>query len=262
VKLSEIERDKNILIQGGSGVGKTTIIGTMCKLVPTLVITSDVEGLETLASQGLNPEVILMEDWSKCWDVFQEIQKKAGDYKALAIDDFGATQTTARHKIERMPRGYKEEQAGLSKVIPTIKAELMRGERRMQMQDWGNMWIAIETFLYELLSLPPQIKLVTVLEAPEDDPRTGEMRLMPNLQGAIKYSLSARFSLVAEAFISEYKDNQYYCLSSLSHPKVATKDRFGTGRTWIDPKMSDVLAYINHKGKPETDIEKALGIGL
>jgi len=262
MKLSAIERSTNILIQGGSGVGKTTILGTLCKLVPTLVITSDKEGLETLASQGIDPDVILMEDWAKCWDVFQEIMREAPKYQAIGIDDFGATQTTARHKIERMPRGYKEEMAGMSKVEPMIKAELMRGERRMQMQDWGSMWVAMETFLYEVLDLSPKIKLVTVLEAPEDDPRTGEMKLMPNLQGAIRYSLPARFSLVAEAFISEYKDDQYYCLSSLSHPKVATKDRYGGGRTWINPNAADVLAYINHKGKPETETEKAVGIGL
>lgn len=35
MKLSEISRDKRILIQGGSGVGKTTIIGTLCKFIPT-----------------------------------------------------------------------------------------------------------------------------------------------------------------------------------------------------------------------------------
>lgn len=260
MKLSEIPRDKRILVQGASGVGKTTIIGTLCKLVPTLLITSDKEGLETLATMGIDPEVVFMEDWVKCWDYYTEIVKLVPNFKAIAIDDFGATQITARHKIERMPRGYREEQD--RQFSTTVKRELMRGERTMELRDWGKMWIAMETFLYSILDLPPVIKLVTVLESADNDPRTGEMRLYPNLQGAIRHSLPARFSLVAEAFIAEYKDKFYYCLSSKSHPRVATKDRYGQGRTWVNPNMAQVLAYINGRGEEESEVEKAVGIGL
>lgn len=260
MKLSEIPRDKRVLIQGGSGTGKTTIIGTLCKLVPTLLITSDKEGLETLATMGIDPEIIYIEDWKKCWDYFQQIVKASAAVKALAIDDFGATQSAARHKLERMPRGYKEEQD--KQFAATVRKELMMGERHMEIRDWGGMWIALETFLYEVLNLSPQVKLVTVLESADEDPRTGELRLYPNLQGAIRHSLPARFSLVAEAFITEYKDKLYYCLSSKSHPRVATKDRYGAGRTWVNPSMSAVLAYLNHKGEPETETEKAIGVGL
>jgi len=262
MKLSELKRNKNILVQGGSGTGKTTIVGTLCKFIPTLLITSDIGGLDTLNTIGIDPEIIYMADWAKCWDSFQEVEKKAPNFKAIAIDDFGATQVTARRKIERMPRGYTEEKVGMTKLMPQITQELMRGERRMQIQDWGSMWIAIETFLYEVLALPPVIKLVTVLESPDEDPRTGELRLYPNLQGAIRHSLPARFSLVAEAFIAEHKDKLHYCLSSKPHPRVSTKDRYGTGRTWVNPDMAQVLAYLNGKGNPETDIEKAIGIGL
>jgi len=259
-KLSEIPRDKRVLVQGQSGTGKTTIIGTLCRLVPTLLITSDKEGLETLATMGLDPEVIYMDDWVQCWDKYGEITKAVPSFKALAIDDFGATQATARHKIEEMPRGYKEEQDRDFRT--TVRRELMRGERTMEMRDWGKMWVAIENFLSAVLALPPQIKLVTVLESPEEDPRTGKMRLYPNLQGAIRHSLPARFSLVAEAFVGEHKDVMHYCLSSKPHPRVATKDRYGKGRTWVDPSMVNILAYLNGKGGEETEIEKAIGTGL
>ena len=259
MKLSEIPRDKRILVQGASGTGKTTIVGTLCKLTPTLLITSDIEGLETLATIGVNPEVIYVEDWMKCWDYYQQIVKLAPNFKAIAIDDFGATQATARHKIEGMPRGYKEEQD--KQFTTTVKRELMRGERAMELRDWGKMWIAMETFLYSILDLSPTIKVLTVLESSGEDPRTGEQRLYPNLQGAIRHSLPARFSLVAEAFIAEHKDKFYYCLSSKTHPRVATKDRYGGGRTWINPDMANVLAYLNRKGGEESEVEKAVGMG-
>lgn len=260
VKLSEISRDKRILIQGASGVGKTTIIGTLCRLTPTLLITSDAEGLETLATMGLDPEVIYIEDWVKCWDYYTEIVKLSPNFKALAIDDFGATQITARHKIEKMPKGYREEQD--KQWSTTVRRELMRGERTMELRDWGKMWVAMETFLYSILDLSPTIKVVTVLESADEDPRTGEQRLYPNLQGAIRHSLPARFGLVAEAFIAETDNKLQYCLSCASHPKVATKSRYGGGRTWVNPSMADVLAYMNGKGNPETETERKIGAGL
>jgi len=253
-------RDKRVLVQGQSGTGKTTIIGTLCKLVPTLLITSDKEGLETLATMGIDPEVIYMDDWMKCWDYYTEIVKAVPNFKAIALDDFGATQITARQKIERMPRGYKEEQDRDFKT--TVRRELMRGERAMEMRDWGKMWVALENFLSAVLALPPTIKLVTVLESPGKDPRTDELRLYPNLQGAIRHSLPARFSLVAEAFLTEHKEVLYYCLSSKPHPRVATKDRYGKGRTWVDPNMANILAYLNGKGGEENEVEKAIGTGL
>lgn len=260
MKLSEITREKRILVQGSSGTGKTTIIGTLCKLCPTLLITSDKEGLETLATMGIDPEVIYMEDWKNCWDYYTQVVKLVAGYKAIAIDDFGATQATARRKIEKMPKGYKEEQD--KKFTTTARMELMRGERRLQLQDWGSMWVAIEAFLYEILALPLAVKLVTVLEAPDKDPRTGDLCLYPNLQGAIRHSLPARFSLVAESFIHEHKGNNYYCLTSKSHPRVATKDRYGQGRTWVDPDMSRILAYLNRQGGEESVIERIIGAGL
>ena len=261
MKLSATRRDKRILILGKGGTGKTNLVGTLCEVMPTLVVTSDIAGLETLASQGIDPEVIHIQTWRKCWSYFDEIAKLASRFKALAIDDFGNIQETARHKIERMPRYPSEEQAG-ARFEPQVRRELMLGERTLEMRDWGKMWVAMETFLYEVLALPFEVKLVTVLEDTADDLRTGERRIYPNLQGAMRYSLSARFSLVAEAFIAELDGIQYYCLTSRSHPRIETKDRYGSGRTWVDPTALKLLSYINKKGGAESKIEQAIGTGI
>ena len=261
MKLSEVKVDRRILVQGRGGTGKTTIIGTLCKLLPTLVVTCDANGLDTLRHMGVDPEVVLMHDWKNCWDDFKKIAEASSRCRAVAIDDFGSVQTTARRKIEQMPRGWDEEHA--KNLGPAVKQQLMRGERRMQMQDWGGMWVAMETFLYEVLALPYAVKLVTVLEAPDKDPRTGEMRLFPQLQGAIQNTLSPRFSLVAESFIAEHDDKTYYCLSCRSHPKIETKTRFSeAGRTWVNPDMTRVLAYCGGKGGVESKLESDIGIGI
>lgn len=262
MRLTDVKTDRRILIQGRGGVGKTTIIGTLCRLLPTVVVTADKNGLDTLRHMGVDPEVVLISDWKDCWDSYKQIVEASSRCRAVAIDDFGSIQTTARRKIEAAPRGWDEEHA--KNIAPAITGQLMRGERRMQMQDWGGMWVAMETFLYEVLALPFAVKLVTVLEAPDKDPRTGEIRLYPQLQGAIQSTLSPRFSLVAEAFVAEHDSKSYYCLSCRPHPRIETKTRFEAdgGRTWVNPDMARVLAYCTGKGGEETKLETDIGIGL
>jgi len=263
VKLSALELDRRILVMGSGGTGKTTLVGTLCQLIPTLVVTGDVNGLETLKAMGVDPEVILVKDWRRIWDYYKEIVEGATQFKAIAIDDMGAVQETARHKIERMPRGWQEEKLTPREFIPQVQRELLLGERRLQLQQWGEMWIAIETFIYELLNLPYQVKLVTTLEGVHEHPRDSKDHVYPALTGQVRETLSARFSLVAETFIYEAGNKLHYCLTSRSHPRMETKDRYVTGgRTWVDPSMAKVLAHIAGKGEEENEVEKRIGLGL
>lgn len=262
MKLSDISRDKRILIMGASGVGKTHIIGTLCRIAPTLVVTSDVNGLETLASMGINPEVVFIQDWKRCWDYYQDIVKAMPGHKAIAVDDFGSIQVTARHKIEAMPKGAREEKIGTREFAAQAQREMLLGERTMELRDWGKMWVALETFMYSILNLPFDIKLFTVIEGVARSPRDGEEHIYPNLQGAIRQDILARFGLVAEAFIISLDAAIHYALTCRSHPRIETKDRYGQGRTWLDPDMLKVLAYINGRGGEESTEEKRVGVGL
>jgi len=259
MKLKDIDTTRKILIIGASGTGKTTIVGTLCKLMPTLVVTADKEGLDTLRTMGLNPDVLVVSDWKHVWDYFQEIKEASEDHLAIAFDDFGSIQTTTRRKIEQMPIGRGEEKAANP---DEIKRQLMRGERRMQIRQWGELWVATESFLYEVLDLPYSVKLFTVLEGAAENPRDGQEHIYPQLIGQTRTTLPARFSLVAESFITEREGKLYYCLSSKSHPKVETKDRYGSGRTWINPDMKEILLYTAGKGGAETEVESKLGIAL
>ncbi len=264
MKLSEVKMGKKVLVLGAPGTGKTHIIGTLCKFVPTLVVTADADGLQVLQTMGIDTEVILIEDWRKCWNCYSEIATLAPKYRAVAIDDFGLMQESLRHKVEMMPRGWEEEKRQGKDFEVQVKKDLMMGERRMHLDQWGSMWIGLESFITAILKLPFDVKLVTVLEGEAESPRDGHQRIYPNLQGAVRYSLSARFSLVAETFIADHKGKQYYALTCRSHSKIETKSRYDEagGRTWVNPSMASVLAYINGKGGPETEIEKEIGVGL
>jgi hypothetical protein len=267
MKLDSLKLDKRILVIGSSGTGKTRLCGTLCKVLPTLLVTGDANGLETIRTMNLNPEVIFIDDWKQSWDYFKAIKEASSRCVALAIDDFGSIQLASRQKIERMPAGYREEksqQAHPAEFEENTRRELMAGERRMQIQQWGELWIALESFLYEVLALPYAAKLVTVLEGVAENPRDNQDHIYPALQGQARTTIPARFSLVAEAFIARQEGKQYYCLTSRGHEKIETKDRFSTtgGRTWVNPDAAELLQYCEHRGTSETPLELKIGTGL
>ena len=269
MKLNEITQPRNILVIGGSGTGKTHLIGTLCELMPkTLVVTSDSQGLQTLTTMGFNPEVIIVEDWLQIWKVFSQVVVASRDFDCIALDDFGAMQKTAERKVVLEPKGWADDklikEKGITAFRQKAREQLLLGERRMQIQQWGELFTALESFTSEVLRLPFKVKLFTTLEGMAKNPRTGDDHIYPQLSGQVRTTFPARFSLVAETFISALGDGSrlYYSMTCRSHSRIETKSRFGEGRTWVNPSMAKVLAYINHKGVPETEDEKKIGTGL
>ena len=267
MKLAEVQADRRILILGASGSGKTHLVGTLCRIMPTLVITADKNGLETLKGMGVNPEVVLVEDWRKIIDYEGEIARATARCQAVAIDDIGALQAMALEKIIYMPRTKGEEDAARGtpdKFQRIVKKELLLGERqlRFQSRDWPSLFTSLDTFLLDILRMPYAVKLVTALETVRDNPRDGADKIYPSLDGAIRTVLPAHFSLVAEAFIATLDGKMHYALTCQSHPRIETKSRYGQGRTWVDPDMLEVLGYINGQGEPESELEKRIGTGL
>jgi hypothetical protein len=175
-------------------------------------------------------------------------------HKGLAIDNVSSIQNIIEDKVVKMPRSYHDQATSISQ-------ELWLGERRLRYQsgDWPDVFMAFSTFLTETLALPFEIKLVTCLETSATDPRTGESRIYPSIDGKMRTVFPAIFNMVAESFIEDTEDGRLYCLSSKSHPKIERKDRYGYGRTWIDPTMLKILTYIAGKGGEESEIESRIG---
>jgi len=268
MKLNEIQPSKNVLVMGASGTGKTTLVGSLAALLPTVIVTADEAGLDTLHQMSLLPdtEIILLKDWQDdAWRSFEQIAGLSNSHAAIALDDLGALQEIAQDKVELSPKHAGEEKARDKDKYQfelTLRQALMMGERRLEIQQWGALFLAVSNFLSEVLKLPYRVKLVTVLEALKDNPRTGQPHIAPALAGQVANTLPARFSLVADAFIADMDGRNLYCLSCIGHPRIETKCRYGKGRTWIDPTMEKVLAYINGKGEAESERERKIGINL
>lgn len=267
VKLNELTTDKRILNIGQSGTGKTRLAGTLAQLIPTVIVTADKNGLDTLRQMDVNPEIILLENWARVFDYYREIAKLSSQYQAIVFDDLGAIQEAGLDKIEVTPRTanedkqYSKDRRAFQQMVIE---QIMTGERRPQIQQWGDIYNALTEFISQVFKLPYKIQMVSCLEKLQKNPRTREDHLYPAVAGQLAITFPAKFSLVLETFTTEEGGNLYYCASCKSHPRLETKTRYDDsgGRTWINPDMGKILAYINKKGEPETPLEKRIGVGL
>lgn len=273
-KTSELNRDKRILIIGDTGSGKTHILGTFCLLpdVECLVVTADKEGLDTLHSQGTDPDVLLIEDYFNIWVDYLEVVKwlRAHQDKTtiLLFDDIGAVQEVARQKITEMPQGRQEEilaNKNSDEHLRTVAQQMMKGERRFGLPDFGHLKQGMESFVHKLFGLPFTFLVMTVLEAERDDPRTGQKKLYAALEGHLRDWLLPKFSFVGTSFsvYPEKGKDPMYCLSTKSNPRLSTKDRYQEmGRTWINPTADKLIAHIGGTGAKETEQENKIGVGV
>lgn len=266
MKLSELEmKPSKILICGESGSGKTFLAGTMARVLPTLFITSDISGLDTLRAMKVDPDVVLLREWTDVWTAYLDIKKNIGRYKAVAVDDLSKIQETGAAKILRQP--LKGEQGA---TIAQLEKEIMYGERYIGSDakhdrygsQWQQLYTLLSAFVDSVLKLPVDYIMVTAIEDEATNPRTGEPSLYPDLAGGMRKSLAARFSLVCSSFVATVDGKTRFALTCLPHPRMETKSRFGKARTWVDPSFSRLVDHILNVESPESPEEVALGYGL
>lgn len=271
MKLGEVRGSTRVAALGDSGTGKTRLVGLLCALVPTVVVTADPEGLDTLVGMGAIPaEVVLLQDWDNIWDYHGAILASLKNgAKAVALDDFGAAQREMRRKIELQARSFSEEKLATPAREEMIRQQLLQGDRKLLLQHYGELAGAAENWLYEFIRLPAPLKLMTMLTEVRDNPRSGEDYLFPNLMGNIRYDILALFSLVLNTFIAYREGKAHFAITSRPHPRIATKDRYGVPRTWAgdfrDPTMERIYLHILRQegdSDRETALELAIGVGL
>ena len=267
MKLDKVQFRPPIAILGESGSGKTYQLGSLCQLLPTVIIGSDLEGFITLRKMGAAPvEVIHIQEWEAAWDCLGEVKAALRNgARAVGVDDFGASQEVMRRKAMMMPRSKLEERMKGADREALLRKEFLLGNRHLQFQGFQELAEGGRDFLWELRQLPFQLLMVNMLEGVRPDPRSGEDRLFPELEGNIRKTILARFSLVVEVFRYWEKEEELWCATTRSHPRTNAKDRVGTARTWIAPTAAKLLLHITGKegaSELETELERRIGTGL
>jgi len=244
----------SILVHGDSGVGKTRFAGTMVEAgLKVLYIVLNEDELLTLDQVGIKGyDYHIITNYEKqLWPLYLALRRNKPGYEGVVLDGLGDFQQAAKDY----------ELAGGEGVGAKFMEEAMRGNRRMYLQNWGNLLEMTRHFLDPFLKLPMH-KIITCVSEADDDPKTGKTKVYPALQGSLQQLIAAHFSVVGYSYIAHWGPSTYYCLTTQPHEALATKDRTGLCRVMINPKFKIFLdALEGKKSRPteqEEKLEKAL----
>lgn len=220
------------LVYGPPGSGKTTLAGSMARRHKTLGISAE-SGLLSLQNirdeQGhLIPiDYVNIEKFEDMEDAFKFLHhgKGKGVYEACFIDSLTEIQKVCKDHI--MEQAKKEQ---------------------MEMRDWGTLAMKIERMVRSFRDLPIHV-LVTALEETEVDKLTGEIRVLPSLQGSVQKQLPAYFDEVLYAYAKEVGEGEdrriRHHLLTRNSGKYIGKDRSGKlPQVIVDPdwgKIHDLI---------------------
>lgn len=266
VDLTTLSLAKRLLVIGDSRTGKTRFGGTLCGLMPTVVVTADLEGTaDTLVGMGVKDvELVHVQDWERSWEYLGRLRDLAATHPALFVDDFGKIQDTTEGRLLAVPRNRAETEMRRG-FDDYRRAATLRGDRTLDLRQYGYLAAAMDAWLTEIRALPYRVTLFTVLPEVRSDPRDGGERIFPAVAGSLRYELGSYFSLVANTFIEHKEGKTHYCMTTLPHPRLPTGERYGQARTWVNPTAARLLRHITGKeadGDKETDEERKIGVGI
>jgi len=246
------EKDKirylNFLDFGDSGVGKTRFAGTVIEAgLKTLYVTLNEDELMTLDQVGIRGyDYQVLTDYEKqLWPLYLALRRNKPGYEAVVFDGLA--------DFQQMAKDY--ELAGDKGITAEFMQQAMKGNRRMYLQNWGNLLEMTRHFLDPVLKLPLH-KLVTCVAEADEDPVTGKPKVYPALQGSLQQLIAAHFSVVAYSFITHIVGETYYCLTTQPHDSVLTKDRTNLNRVLVNPKFKTFLEALDGKKLELTKIQK------
>ena len=240
----------NILAHGDTGSGKTMLCGTMIKAgLKTLYIAFNQDELMTLDQAGIKGyDYQIITDYAKqLWPLYLGLRRNRPGYEGLILDGLADFQQSAKDY----------ELAGDAGVNFKFMEEAMKGNRRMFLQNWGNLLEMTRHFLDPVLKLPMH-KIITCVSEADDDPKTGKTKIYPALQGSLQQLIAAHFSVVGYSYIAHHGPKTYWCFTTQPHEALSTKDRTGLCRVLVNPHFQSFLDALNGKKPALTKLQEDL----
>ncbi len=238
----------NILDHGDSGSGKTRFAGSMIECgLKTLYIAFNEDEMLSLDQAGLKGyDYYIVKNYEKqLWPLYQSLRINNPKYQGVILDGFGDFQQLAKD----------HELAGGTGPDTKFMEEAMKGNKRMYLQNWGNLLEMTRHFLDPFLQLPMH-KIITCISEVDEDPKTQKGKIYPGLQGSMQQLISAHFSVVAYSYIQNWGSDAFYCLTTQPHEYVLTKDRTNMNRVFVNPKFKYFLDAWEGNPPAESETEK------
>lgn len=193
----------NIFIWGDPGGGKTTFSGTVEYKAKTLILSAE-SGLLSLRNlDGANIDYVTIDRFEKLEEVFHYLKNDKHPYQAVAMDSITEIQKVCMDKI------LEDEKIDKARI-----------------QDWGTLNSKMERLIRAFRDLPMHF-IATGLAESEVDKTTGEVRIVPLLQGKFQKSIAAYFDEVFYAYTKQVGDEIKYFILTKNSGKVTAKDRSG-----------------------------------
>ena len=233
-----------VLGYGAPGSRKTRFAGSMARRFKTLILSAEAGLLSIIdmKDEHGNPvacDYITIEKFEDIEEAYNELRAGSlkGKYQAVALDSITEIQKACKDWI------------------------MAKSGKDMEQRDWGTLAMRIERMVRAFRDLPMHV-VITALEDTETDKSTGEVKVMPALQGSVQKQLPAYFDEVFYFFGKEVeiedgrKEIKGHILTRNSG-KYIGKDRSGKLPAVIaDPDFGKVYDMIFPK-KEEPSAKKA-----
>ena len=233
------------LVYGGSGTGKTHLIGTLGELGKVLVIDID-QGYKTIVNA---PDITTkMKDniTITTFDQFKDLDKA---FKLIAKNDpkewskaLGATiehpfdwivwDTWSEIQWSMMQQLRKD-----SNLMAAFGTDI--GFRpNVQIQHWGMITDLNKLAVEQLKGLPVN-QIFTMQEKVDKNEITGEVIKGPAIHGKMTAEMPAYFDVVVHTYTDM---SGKFCATTLPKQKWPAKTRLGVGKDYVNPTAKQIFA--------------------
>lgn len=227
------------LIYAYSGVGKTTILGTMTGRGLVIDIPQYEGGTNVLYPKRKRIKVVPVVAWEELNDLYQMLRKGGHNYDWVAIDTITGAQQLARKKVI------------------TERDEIASATHKLRIQDWGEI-AQLNGQLYEKFRLLPIPVILLAQEKPrkEDTEDDEEItRILPNVSPASLDALVPHPMLTGHLALFEKDDGRWVRQLRVGpHTRYVTKARSLPSRPLPNvirsPNLGGILAYMMGQDVP------------
>lgn len=233
------------LVYGGSGTGKTHLIGTLGELGRVLVIDID-QGYKTIVNapditKQMKDNIVV-----STFDQFGDLDKA---FKLIVKNDpkewsrvLGATiehpfdwivwDTWSEIQWAMMQQLRKNEGLGLS------AGKDIEFRKNVQIQHWGMLTDLNKLAVEQLKGLPVN-QVFTMQEKVDKNEITGEVIKGPAIHGKMTSEMPAYFDVVVHTYTDM---SGKFCATTLPKQKWPAKTRLGVGKDYQNPTAKQIFA--------------------
>ncbi len=230
------------LVYGGSGTGKTHLIGTLGTLGRVLVIDID-NGYETIVNSPFitdamrkNITVVSFDEFGDLDTAFKTIAKNTPAEWSKILGE------TITEKFDWIVWDtWSEIQWAMTQELRQNRNLTLTGGKKIgfrqniQIQDWGSLTDLNKLSIMEFKKLPIN-QLFTMQEKIDKDDITGEVIKGPAIHGKLITEMPAWFGVVVHTYTNL---QGRWCASTLPKNKWIAKTRLGVGIDKENPVASD-----------------------